>query len=324
VTFINDGRLSQSWISLGGLPVVEPNLFKWRRYESEIILLCVRWYLRYALSYRDLEEMMKERNLTVDHTMIYRWVQKYAPEIEKRCRPHLQPTNDSYRVDETYVKIKGKRYYLYRGVDRTLLCPYSFFATQPGVVYDAKKLLADKEWTEMVDLMTAAGRASLIRFKPPYIHPRHRSSRAYPVQNPIWIAFRYVRSLKSSITPTREETMKRTAKRSFLLGLVVPEMDTNVDPASTWQVVNALIKANRRFDLLFIPGGGHGAGGAYYQRLLQDFFVHHLHGVEPPDWNKVEQNKTPAATGNWTLPVASPSAPTLRRCEKRVQPPGVW
>ncbi len=80
--------------------------------------------------------------------------------------------------------------------------------------------------------------------------------------------------------------------------LVVPEMDTNVDPASTWQVVNALIKANKKFDLLFVPGGGHGAGGAYYQRLLQDFFVHHLQGVEPPDWNKVEQNKAAAATGN--------------------------
>jgi hypothetical protein len=80
--------------------------------------------------------------------------------------------------------------------------------------------------------------------------------------------------------------------------LVVPEMDTNVDPASTWQVVNALIKANKRFDLLFVPGGGHGAGGVYYQRLLQDFFVHHLHGVEPPNWNKVEQNRTAAATGN--------------------------
>jgi hypothetical protein len=67
--------------------------------------------------------------------------------------------------------------------------------------------------------------------------------------------------------------------------LVVPELDTNVDPSSTYQVVNALIKANKRFDLLTVPGGNHGAGGAYYQRLLQDFFVHHLQGVEPPDWN---------------------------------------
>jgi dipeptidyl aminopeptidase/acylaminoacyl peptidase len=79
--------------------------------------------------------------------------------------------------------------------------------------------------------------------------------------------------------------------------LVVPEMDTNVDPASTWQVVNALIKANKKFDLLFVPGGGHGAGGAYYQRLLQDFFVHHLLGVEPPDWNALpkKQNSQTAA-----------------------------
>jgi dipeptidyl aminopeptidase/acylaminoacyl peptidase len=69
--------------------------------------------------------------------------------------------------------------------------------------------------------------------------------------------------------------------------LVVPEMDTNVDPASTYQVVNALIKANKKFDQLTVPGGNHGAGGAYYQRLLQDFFIHHLQGLEPPDWNSL-------------------------------------
>ena len=71
------------------------------------------------------------------------------------------------------------------------------------------------------------------------------------------------------------------------LMLLVPEMDTNVDPSSTMQVVNALIKANKKFDLLTVPGGNHGAGGAYYQRLLQDFFVHHLLGLEPPDWNSI-------------------------------------
>ncbi len=92
-------------------------LFKWRHFESEIILLCVRWYLRYALSYRDLEEMMAERGLSVDHTTIYRWVQRYAPELEKRCRLHLKTTNDSWRVDETYVKVKGIWIYLYRAVD---------------------------------------------------------------------------------------------------------------------------------------------------------------------------------------------------------------
>jgi dipeptidyl aminopeptidase/acylaminoacyl peptidase len=69
--------------------------------------------------------------------------------------------------------------------------------------------------------------------------------------------------------------------------LVVGEMDTNVDPASTLQVVNAFIKANKMFDLLFIPGGGHGAGGQYGEKKRYDFFVHHLLGVEPPERNAI-------------------------------------
>ncbi len=85
--------------------------FKWRHFQSEIILLTVRWYLRYGLSCRDLEEMMLERGSQVDHTTIYRWVQVYSPELDKRCRRHLKPTNDSWRVDETYVKVKGVRSY---------------------------------------------------------------------------------------------------------------------------------------------------------------------------------------------------------------------
>jgi transposase, IS6 family len=95
----------------------QQNPFKWRHFEAELILLCVRWYLRYSLSYRDLEEMMQERGLQVDHTTIYRWVQHDAPELEKRCRPHLKATTDSWRVDETYIKIKGTWTYLYRAVD---------------------------------------------------------------------------------------------------------------------------------------------------------------------------------------------------------------
>ncbi|GHO60409.1 hypothetical protein KSB_88840 [Ktedonobacter robiniae] len=91
--------------------------FKWRHFQPDIILLCVRWYLRYTLSYRDLEEIMLERGLHVDHTTIYRWVQWYAPELEKRCRPHLKAFNDSWKVDETYIKIKKVWMYLYRAVD---------------------------------------------------------------------------------------------------------------------------------------------------------------------------------------------------------------
>ena len=94
-----------------------PSLFKWRHFLPEIILLNVRWYCRYALSYRDLEEMMAERGIEVDHSTINRWVLKYAPELDKRIRPHLKQTNDSWRVDETYIKVKGRWKYLYRAVD---------------------------------------------------------------------------------------------------------------------------------------------------------------------------------------------------------------
>ncbi len=94
--------------------------------EAEIILLCVRWYLRYALSYRDLEEMMLERGLSVDHTTIYRWVQHYAPELEKGCRPHLKATTDSWRVDETSINIKKIWTYLSRAVDSRSATRWSF------------------------------------------------------------------------------------------------------------------------------------------------------------------------------------------------------
>lgn len=92
--------------------------FKWRHYAPDIILLCVRWYCRYQLSYRDLEEMMCERGLTVDHVTIFRWVQRYAPEINKRMRPHLKMSGASFRIDETYVKVGKTWKYLYRAVDK--------------------------------------------------------------------------------------------------------------------------------------------------------------------------------------------------------------
>ena len=77
-------------------------LFKGRHFEAEIIVLCVRWYLSFGLSFRNLEEMMAERNLKVDHVTIWRWVQHHAPELNRRCRPELRRTNGSWRVDETY------------------------------------------------------------------------------------------------------------------------------------------------------------------------------------------------------------------------------
>jgi transposase-like protein len=93
------------------------NLFKWKHFESHIILLCTRWYLKYPLSYRNLEEMMAERGLSVIHTTIMRWVHQYSSIINRKVKKHLKPTNDSWRTDETYIKIKGKWCYLSRVVD---------------------------------------------------------------------------------------------------------------------------------------------------------------------------------------------------------------
>ena len=91
--------------------------FKGRHFEGEIVLWAVRWYCRYGVSYRDLKQMMGERGVSVDHSTIYRWVQKYAPEIERRLRwQWRQPRSTSWRVDETYIKVRWA--YLYRAVDK--------------------------------------------------------------------------------------------------------------------------------------------------------------------------------------------------------------
>src|SRR5271157_853620 len=74
-------------------------LFKWRQFEPEVILLAVGWYLRFSLSYRDVEELLADRGLLVDHVTVWRWVQRYAPEMERRLRSRLKPTTDSWRVD---------------------------------------------------------------------------------------------------------------------------------------------------------------------------------------------------------------------------------
>src|SRR2546421_9645840 len=94
-------------------------LFRGRHFTDEIIVLCVRWYLRYSLSYRDLTEIMCERNLSIDPSTIWRWVQHYAPGLNERIRRELKPTNGSWRTDETYVRVAGRWTYLYRAVDST-------------------------------------------------------------------------------------------------------------------------------------------------------------------------------------------------------------
>lgn len=95
------------------------NDFKWKHYRGEIILGCVRWSCKYGISYRDLEEMMIERGVEVDHTTLSPWVQQYAPEMEKRlCWFYCPSFGESWRVDETYVKVKGQWKYLYRAITK--------------------------------------------------------------------------------------------------------------------------------------------------------------------------------------------------------------
>src|SRR5215471_4744856 len=105
-------------------------MFRGRHFEDAIILLCVRRYLRYSLTNRDLEEIMAERNLSVDHVTIWRWVQRYGPILNQRIRRELRRPNRSWRVDETYVRVAGHWAYLYRAVDSAgetidfMLSPY--------------------------------------------------------------------------------------------------------------------------------------------------------------------------------------------------------
>src|ERR671921_2446284 len=88
------------------------------RFPAEVIVVAVRWYLRYGLSYRDVEELLTERGIEVDHVTVYRWVQRFTPLLIDAARPCRHATGDQWFVDETYVKIAGRWRYLYRAVDQ--------------------------------------------------------------------------------------------------------------------------------------------------------------------------------------------------------------
>jgi transposase-like protein len=98
------------------VPIEE--LFAGRHFDAEIVVLSVRWYLSFKLSYRDLVSMMSECGIRLSHTTILRWVQYYTPEFEKRWKRYAGPVSGSWRMDETYVKVRGEWVYLYRAVDK--------------------------------------------------------------------------------------------------------------------------------------------------------------------------------------------------------------
>ncbi len=109
------------------------NPFKGRHFQRDIILWAVRWYCKYGISYRELQEMLAERGVNVDHSTIYRWVQRYAPEMEKRLRWYWRNPSDlcPWHMDETYVKVNGRWAYLYRAVDSR--AALSIFISPPVV-----------------------------------------------------------------------------------------------------------------------------------------------------------------------------------------------
>jgi putative transposase len=92
-------------------------MFKGRHFDRSVILLCVRWYLAYSLSLRNLEEMMAERGISVDHATIHRWVVRYSPELLERFNRRKRAVSGKLHVDETYIKVRGRWTYLYRAID---------------------------------------------------------------------------------------------------------------------------------------------------------------------------------------------------------------
>jgi transposase-like protein len=92
-------------------------VFKGRHFDRSVILLCVRWYLAYSLSLRNLEEMMAERGISVDHATVHRWVVHYSPELLERFNQRKRPVTGKWHIDETYIKVRGRWMYLYRAID---------------------------------------------------------------------------------------------------------------------------------------------------------------------------------------------------------------
>jgi transposase-like protein len=166
-------------------PIARDSMYRRRRFEAEIIELCVRWYITYRLSYRDLAAMMAERGLAVSHTTILRWVIWYVPEFEKRWNRWARRVNSSWRVDETYICVRSKWHYLYRAVDKHgktvdfLLRPDRGIAAAQA--FFRKALVTSQRWPRKI---TLDGHT-----------PSHRALRLLRREDPKW-KYVLVRSCK--------------------------------------------------------------------------------------------------------------------------------
>ena len=171
-------------------PHVDRSAFAGFRFPPEVITVAVRWYLRYGLSYRDVEELLAERGVEVDHVTVYRWVQRFTPLFADAARPLRHATGDRWFVDETYVKVAGRWRYLYRAVD------------QYGQVIDV--LLSEQRdtaaarrfFTRALALRAGAGRGDHRQGRPvpagagrtgPGRRARHRAVRQQPDRSRSWL-----------------------------------------------------------------------------------------------------------------------------------------
>jgi transposase, IS6 family len=140
--------------------VVPSSAFAGFRFPPEVIVLAVRWYLRFGLSYRDVEELLAERGIEVDHVTVYRWVQRFTPVLADAARPCRRSVGDRWYVDETYVKVAGRWRYVYRAVDqhgqiidvyvsprRDTGAARRFFATALGAHRSPAEVVTDRAWT---------------------------------------------------------------------------------------------------------------------------------------------------------------------------------
>jgi transposase, IS6 family len=138
---------------------VPSSAFAGFRFPPEIIVLGVRWYLRFQLSYRDVEELLAERGIEVDHVTVYRWVQRFTPLLADAARPCRHAVGDRWLVDETYVKVSGRWWYVYRAIDqcgqvidvyvsarRDTRAARRFFTTAVRAHGEPSEVMTDRAW----------------------------------------------------------------------------------------------------------------------------------------------------------------------------------
>jgi transposase, IS6 family len=141
------------------VPIVPSSAFKGFRFPPEVIVLAVRWYLRFGLSYRDVEELLAERGIEVDHVTVFRWVQRFTPLLVDAARPCRHGVGDCWYVDETYVKVAGRWRYVYRAIDqysqiidgyvsprRDTEAARRFFTTALRVQGEPAEVVTDRAW----------------------------------------------------------------------------------------------------------------------------------------------------------------------------------